>query len=345
MITRSQIKKAGKILKDKENYTKEEVATAENALTYWRTIHGKVINEFYNIVSSEVEKINKEAFVVQRLKRSPSIIAKLKRYPETQLTTMQDIAGIRAIMKNMGAIELLRESLKKYAQKHEFKTYANYITNPKESGYRSIHLIYKYLSPEDLETNGLLVEIQIRTELQHSWATAVETISTFLGTNLKFGEGQPKWLKYFALTSSAFSYLEGTPQVPNYTNLSQEETFRQAVYEYNYNQIEVNLSAFSIAAEFIINKTSEKDVYNLLKLDIENRKLNIKSYPFELFDQANKEYTRLEREYSGNNKFQVVLVSTESINELQNAFPNYFLDTKAFINNMEKIKAENRLTK
>jgi ppGpp synthetase/RelA/SpoT-type nucleotidyltranferase len=341
-MTRSQIKKAGKILKEKENHTKEDVESAENTLTYWRTVHGKVINEFYQIVLTEVEKINKNATVVQRLKRSPSIIAKLKRFPQMQLTTMQDIGGIRAIMNDLKEVELLRESLKKYGKEHEFINYFNYITEPKESGYRSIHLVYRYSSPNEPETDGLLVEIQIRTKLQHSWATAVETMSAFLETNLKIGEGQPKWKKYFALTSSAFSYLENTPQVPNYTNLSREDTFKQAVYEYNYNQIEPNLSAFAVAAKYINEKRSANDVYHLLKLDIEKRMVKISSYPLDGFAQANQEYTKLERENAGNKNFQVVLVSTESINELQSAFPNYFLDTEEFIKNMEIIKIENK---
>jgi len=344
-MSRNKIKKAGKILKDKENHIKEDIESAENALTYWRTVHGKVINEFYKVVLAEVEKINKNANVVQRLKRSPSIIGKLKRFPKMQLTTMHDIAGIRAIMNDLKEVELLRESLKKYGKEHEFKNYFNYITEPKESGYRSIHLVYKYSSPKDPETDGLLVEIQIRTKLQHSWATAVETMSAFLETDLKTGEGQPKWKKYFALTSSAFSYLENTPQVPNYTNLSREDTFKQAVYEYNYNQIESNLSAFANAAKYIIEKQSANDVYHLLKLDIEKSMVIINSYPLDCFAQANQEYTKLERENTDNNNFQVVLVSTESINKLQSAFPNYFLDTEEFIKNMEIIKTENKSKK
>lgn len=344
-ISRTQIKKAGRILKEKKKFDKEEVKDAENKLTYWRTIHGNVLNEFYKIVDGEVKIINKDAYVVQRVKRSPSIIAKLERFPNNQLTTMQDIAGIRAIMKDLNEVDLLREQLKKVAKTHEFKTYDNYITNPKESGYRSVHLIYKFLNPSDPETNGLLIEIQIRTELQHSWATAVETMSTFLGTNLKFGQGQPKWLSYFALTSSAFSFLEGTPQVPTYTSLDKKETYRQALYEFRYNLIEENLSAFTTAANHITTTREDSDFYHLLKLDIVKRVVNIKSFATTQFDKANEEYTLLERKFAKNNKFQVVLVSTESIKELQGAFPNYFLDTREFLKNMEKIKSEYDLIK
>lgn len=339
-ISRTQIKKAGPILKEKKKFDKEQVKDAENKLTYWRTIHGKVLNEFYKIVDDQVKKINEDAYVVQRVKRSPSIIAKLERFPNNQLTTMQDIAGIRAIMKDLDEVDQLREQLKKVAKTHEFKTYDNYITNPKDSGYRSVHLIYKFVNPSDKETNGLLIEIQIRTELQHSWATAVETMSTFLGTNLKFGQGQPKWLSYFALTSSAFSFLEGTPQVPAYLTLDKKETYRQALYEFRYNLIEQNLSAFTTAANHITTTRKDSDFYHLLKLDIEKRVVNIKSFPKIEFDKANEEYTRLESKFSKDTKFQVVLVSTESIKELQGAFPNYFLDTREFLKNMEKIKTE-----
>tara|TARA_R110002072_G_scaffold17612_1_gene66567 strand:- start:106 stop:1146 length:1041 start_codon:yes stop_codon:yes gene_type:complete len=344
-ISRTQIKKAGPVLKDKKSYTKEQVKEAENKLTYWRTIHGKVLNEFYTIVDSEANKVNRNSYVVQRVKRSPSIIAKLQRFPNNQLTTMQDIAGIRAIMNNLEEVESLREKLKKVAKSHEFKSYDNYITNPKDSGYRSVHLIYKFNNPTDKETNGLLIEIQIRTELQHSWATAVETMSTFLGTNLKFDQGQPKWLNYFALTSSAFSFLENTPQVPAYSQLDKKETYRQALYEFRYNLIEETLSAFTTAAQHITEDVEKSDFYHLLTLDIEKRVVKIKSYPNIEFDKANESYTLLERKYSKTNKFQVVLVSTESIKELQSAFPNYFLDTREFLKNMEEIKTEYELLK
>jgi len=344
-IPKNKIKKAGNILKNKENFKKEEVIEAIETLTYWRKIHGKVLNEFYKIVNEEALKINKNSNVVQRVKRSPSIVAKLKRHSSTKLTTMQDIAGIRAIMSNLREVELLNEQLKKVAQKHEFKTYDNYIKDPKESGYRSIHLVYKYKNENDLETDGLLLEIQIRTELQHSWATSVETMSTFLDTNLKFGEGQPKWLKYFALTSNAFTYLENTPQLSSYLNLDKKETYRQAIYEFNYNMIEHNLKAFTVAADYITEKKSEDKFYHLIKLDIDNKNVNVTSYKKEEFEIANEQYTVFEKKYSKTNKFEVVLVSTKSINELKSGFPNYFFDTREFLKNMEIIKTEYNLIK
>jgi len=336
--SRNKIKKAGKVLRNKEDFTPEKISFAEDALQYWRSLHEDVLNDFYSVVYTEVMAINTNAYVVQRLKRSPSIIAKLKRQENNQLTTMQDIVGIRAIMSNLTEVYRLREKLKKATNPHLFEKYDNYMTNPQKSGYRSIHLIYKYNSPKDPLKHNLLIEIQLRTELQHSWATAVETMGTFLGTNLKFGEGQPKWLKYFALTSSAFSFLEDTPQVPQHSHLSQNEVYKQVLYEFRYNEITKCLTGFASAAKHIIEKRIKNEYYYLVRLSIKENKVFIISYSKEEFSKANTKYSALEREYSNDSKTEVVLVSTDSIDELKSGFPNYFLDTSKFLSNMEKIR-------
>ena len=337
VISKNKIKKAGKILADKDAHSKQEILNSESILQYWRILHEQIMTEFYDIVLKEAKDIDTFATVAQRVKRSESIIAKLQRQPVNQLTTMQDIAGIRAIMPDLNTAQSLRERLKGIGEEHKFKTYDNYITNPKDSGYRSIHLVYKYVSPLSVPLNGLMIEIQIRTELQHSWATAVETMSTFLGTHLKFGEGQPKWLKYFALTSSSFSYLENTPQVPGYEHMSEEETYEMALYEFRYNEIEEKLSAFTTAANHITKQNSPNKFYHLITLNTSIRRVNIKSFQKNEFTLANQNYTDSERKYRNTPSVQVVLVSTESIQELRKAFPNYFLDVAAFLENMSKI--------
>src|SRR3546814_3079796 len=68
----------------------------------------------------------------------------------------------------------------------------DYIRSPKSSGYRSIHLVLKYKSKKYPEYNNLLLEVQIRTHAQHSWATAVETVGAVLGQALKSSEGDRK---------------------------------------------------------------------------------------------------------------------------------------------------------
>jgi hypothetical protein len=62
--------------------------------------------------------------------------------------------------------------------------------------------------------NGLRIEMQLRSRLQHAWATAVETVGTFLRQALKSSQGEGAWLKFFALMGSALARREHTPLVP-----------------------------------------------------------------------------------------------------------------------------------
>lgn len=70
-----------------------------------------------------------------------------------------------------------------------FKDY-DYIAAPKVDGYRCFHRVFKFKedSVEEECFRGRRVEIQIRTRLQHSWATAVEAVGLFRGEDIKGGK-------------------------------------------------------------------------------------------------------------------------------------------------------------
>ena len=78
---------------------------------------------------------------------------------------MQDIAGARIIVGNMDQLLDVERRIKRW---RGLKRIKNYIDQPKPSGYRGKHFIF--------EKDGMFVEIQLRTQLQHVWATSVETI-------------------------------------------------------------------------------------------------------------------------------------------------------------------------
>lgn len=50
--------------------------------------------------------------------------------------------------------------------------------------------------------------MQIRSKIQHSWATAVEVVGAFTKQALKASAGDPRWLDFFKYTSVEFSKLE-----------------------------------------------------------------------------------------------------------------------------------------
>jgi Region found in RelA / SpoT proteins len=97
-----------------------------------------------------------------------------------QLARMQDIGGIRAILGTMKKVRRLERVYRERKLQHELVSSKDYIAEPKTDGYRGIHLIYRYKNLQESSYNGLLLELQLRTKLQHAWATAVETMGTFL---------------------------------------------------------------------------------------------------------------------------------------------------------------------
>lgn len=338
MFTRNQIKKAGKTFKSKEIPSKEELDEAINSLTYWRSIHGQVLEDFEEEILALATDVDEKAIIAKRLKRTPSIVRKLRRLNHIQLNSMQDIAGLRIIVSSMYKVKKLVKILKSNKFSYELKIEDDYITNPKASGYRSFHLIFKNNDTENKELDGLLIEVQVRTLVQHAWATAVEIMGTYLNTQLKFNEGKQKWLNYFALTSNAFSFLEKTNSVPQYSKLDELETYSQSIYEFNYNLIAEKLKAFSHISNIICENKELEGKYNLILLNVKKREIEIKVFGSKNIDNANIEFTNLERKHINDDNIQVALISTKNIHELRNAYPNYFLDTEMFMKKMSIIK-------
>src|SRR6266436_8845112 len=98
----------------------------------------------------------------------------------------------------------------------EIKTEDNYLLEPKIDGYRSHHIIFSF-SPKDSERaayTGRRIELQVRTQLQHSWATAIEAVGLFRGEQLKSDQGSREWLRLFKLMSDEFAEAERCPVAP-----------------------------------------------------------------------------------------------------------------------------------
>lgn len=71
-------------------------------LDEWRKEHGALMDEYYDRCVELNKKLRfKNVIVAQRLKRLPTIISKLNRYKDMELSRMQDIAGVRIVVENM----------------------------------------------------------------------------------------------------------------------------------------------------------------------------------------------------------------------------------------------------
>jgi putative GTP pyrophosphokinase len=236
---------------------------AWDVLTNWRSCHGYPMNTFQATLRRKLENIDASAIVAQRLKRVPSILAKLRRFDSMNLSRMQDIGGLRAVTRNLRTVRNLRHDYLNSRFKHKLVSERDYIRSPKPSGYRGIHLVYRYQGQHTSNYDGLLVELQIRTRLQHSWATAVETMGTFLDHALKSSEGPQEWLDFFSLAGAAFAHLESTVTVPGFETLDRSATFEKTTAEAERLRIHERLQAFTVAAD-AISQDKARSKYHLV---------------------------------------------------------------------------------
>jgi len=339
-FSRTQVQRAGELLISDDGV--DDLAKWLNAfevLSNWRACHGYPINTFQATLRTKLKKIDATALVAQRLKRTPSILNKLTRFPGMSLSRMQDIGGLRAVVSSPAQLNVLYIDYKQTNFTHALVSEYDYVNQPKTSGYRSIHLVYKYKLRKQSPYDGLQIELQLRTKLQHAWATAVETVGTFLEHSLKSSEGPDEWLKFFSLVSSAFAHLEKTPLVPGYETLSKEETFINTTNEAARLGVRNLLMGYSSAVQ-AIPSSGLRSAYYLVELELGGPSKNVNITPFsrDRLEEANIRYSELEQEVAKGKSAQVVLVAAGSIDSLKRAYPNYFLDTHEFLKHLEKIR-------
>ena len=148
----------------------------------WRSAHVYPMRRLRMELTRTARKVHGGAITAARLKRMSSIRRKM-RTTNLTLYQLQDIGGCRVVFESTAEVERLLALYRAGASRHTVNREWDYITNPKPDGYRSIHLVFKF-NGEDREAvyNRQTIEMQIRTKLQHSWATAVE-VTLPLGIN------------------------------------------------------------------------------------------------------------------------------------------------------------------
>jgi ppGpp synthetase/RelA/SpoT-type nucleotidyltranferase len=342
-FSKSRTDVAGVTLCDAANSEEEQLAALE-VLSNWRAAHSYPMHIFKKRLKAVSEKIDKHALSAQRLKRVPSIIKKLNRRYGGQkatmkLTQMQDIAGCRAVMSTVELAQTLyREYYLRGDLKHKRVNEKDYITYPKKDGYRSIHLVYRYHSDKGKDVyNGLLVEVQIRSKLQHVWATAVETVGFFIGQALKSNEGAEEWNEFFRLVSSAFARMEHCPTIPG-TPDNERELYLAIKEKEKELKVRTKLENWAKSLKLFDDLKNKKNLhFFLLELDTIQEKLTVSAYSKRQEEKAIREYVRVEKKIYGRKEYDVVLVGADTTADLKKAYPNYFLDTKEFLTRLNKI--------
>ena len=244
------------------------------------------------------------------------------------------------MVRNIGLLDTLVDFYKLSLAKnprgrHEFVSEDDYVMNPKDDGYRGVHLIYRYHSQSKIYSkwNQLKVEIQLRTAFQHSWATAVETVDMFTGDHLKTGTGDAQWGRFFTLMGTAIALREHKPVVPSTTS----EFVEELRYLSSRLRVKNTFIAWGSAIQYLPLETHAKDAhYFLLHLDTKAGKTLVTAFSKDHQLEAQQAYAEAESKTENIATSQAVLVSVDKISVLRAAYPNYWLDTSSFRSEVER---------
>ena len=180
---------------DKEMQNYEGVDSWETIILLYNSAL-KEIGTKLEILNDEFQHIhqyNPIEHIKSRIKSPESIVRKLRNKGlestiDNMVQYVNDIAGIRVICSFTSDIYRIAEML---SNQSDLKVLSvkDYIENPKESGYKSYHMIISvpiYLSDSVVDTK---VEVQIRTVAMDFWASLEHKM------NYKFEKNAPEHIK------------------------------------------------------------------------------------------------------------------------------------------------------
>lgn len=168
-----------RIRKDPEHIADEDFEMLQEL----RMTYKEPLAVIFTVIEKAAHKVDPNCICTYRVKRIESIVSKLLRFPEMQVNRAEDIAGCRCIMSSTEKVYKLYNKLIKNQERLPFEFQGrihDYIAEPKESGYRSIHLNAVLKGGDNRR-----IEIQLRSLEHHNWATLVEITDLLFRSRLK----------------------------------------------------------------------------------------------------------------------------------------------------------------
>lgn len=176
-ISGSQLKKLTRRLRDGTE-TPDDLHALADVLLYYHQVLARAHAEVTRLCAG-IEHVEPMAPRVKTLKTT---MEKLHRQPGLHsLAQVRDLAGLRVLVHGT------REDQDEVAARigaglpddGRPPKLIDRRTDPR-SGYRALHL--------EIRREGILIEVQVRTTLQHRWAELFERAADRLGRGLRYGE-------------------------------------------------------------------------------------------------------------------------------------------------------------
>ena len=328
-FSKKRIVDAGKALRGKISDDAESVERAKDIfkLAYdWRAAHLTPMRSMRLELAHKIRSVGGSGLTAARLKRMISIRNKLRRN-DRSLYQMQDIGGCRAILDELDDVVAVCAKYET-ATRHEFKSKNDYIASPKDDGYRGIHLVYRFRGLGTLDPSArspMLIELQLRTKLQHTWATAVEAVGAITHHNLKAGEGDARWLRFFALVASEMALSEGQPLVPGTPEGREVRLAELRALDRELNAIGSldRLWTAVRALKEVQGRHAKAYIVTLDESDPSALTVNVRPV-------SDSQRSAVYRDAESNAHANSVLVEVDRAEDLALAYPNYFLDVGEF---------------
>lgn len=314
-FSKGEIDRLGNAIRDEKGQIKEN--TLVNLQNY-RTSHKETLSTIFNFLCSISNRIHPETIVTYRIKRIESIIGKLYRYPDMRFSRMWDIGGCRCITRNNNDIYKIKKIISENSN-FEIVKEKDYIQEPQKDGYKSLHLFIKQ------KESDKIIELQLRNQKDHNWATLVEITDLLYETSLKEcgdknGKAENKDLFRFHLLLSDVETIGINEKKEISQILKKYKYFERLSEVFSRNYIKVRKQWFEIESrnnhKFFLIETTKDDVPKITSFD---SSIN-----------AEEQYFNV---YKSNQNANIVLTHLHRPNykQISIAYSNYILSFHSFL--------------
>lgn len=171
-MTRSQVERLGVRLVSASPSAQEDLDALHELLVVYA-----------DALADAVDRVHEHLGVVStsRVKNTGTILEKLERFGGSWLKSIEDLAGMRIVGRfdRDGQDRLVEQLVALFDSDDRPPKVVDRREHPVQ-GYTAVHVI--------VFVDGLPVEIQVRTRLQHEWADLFEKLADRVGRGIRYGE-------------------------------------------------------------------------------------------------------------------------------------------------------------